>query len=355
MKEKVTIVGAGVAGLSSAIRLAQKGVNVTVIEAGKGPSHKICGEFLSPECIALLNSWEIYPYLIEKAQFYLADKQIEFSFPSQAGALSHLKLDELLIDKAKQHGVEFLFNTKVKEIEFAKQHNKQHKIIFENNTHFLTKTLFLATGRWGGKQKNNGVFVGIKAHLNNSLMSNQLKMFAMPGAYVGLAKVDENTINFAALITKKKYQKQKNIENVLKYLCCNSTELKKMMDQSNVVTDWMTCEIPKFGIKNNSFYPNVYYIGDAFATIPPACGAGLSLSILGGCLAAECYCQYDAKAYHENWQIICKKPIRAGKMFHHILANPFLGKPLIRLTKVLPNIPELLFKKTRIVNHIECG
>ena len=47
----VAIVGAGPAGSSCAIRLAKKGLKVLLAEQKKFPRAKLCGEFISPECL----------------------------------------------------------------------------------------------------------------------------------------------------------------------------------------------------------------------------------------------------------------------------------------------------------------
>ncbi len=48
----VAIVGAGPAGTSAAILLAQSGQRVLLLEKERFPRHKLCGEFISPECLA---------------------------------------------------------------------------------------------------------------------------------------------------------------------------------------------------------------------------------------------------------------------------------------------------------------
>ena len=47
----VAIVGAGPAGSSAAIRLANAGLSVLLVEQKKFPREKLCGEFISPECL----------------------------------------------------------------------------------------------------------------------------------------------------------------------------------------------------------------------------------------------------------------------------------------------------------------
>src|SRR5258707_13739937 len=48
----VAIAGAGPAGASAAIQLALTGARVLLIEEKKFPRAKLCGEFISPECLA---------------------------------------------------------------------------------------------------------------------------------------------------------------------------------------------------------------------------------------------------------------------------------------------------------------
>ena len=43
----VTIIGGGLAGLTLGIGLRQRGVPVTISEAGDYPRHRVCGEFIS--------------------------------------------------------------------------------------------------------------------------------------------------------------------------------------------------------------------------------------------------------------------------------------------------------------------
>src|SRR5437763_1811893 len=50
----VAIIGAGPAGCAAAIAAARAGASVHLLERGPYPRHKVCGEFVSPEALALL-------------------------------------------------------------------------------------------------------------------------------------------------------------------------------------------------------------------------------------------------------------------------------------------------------------
>ena len=49
----VAIIGGGLAGCNAAITLARRNRRVLLLEANPYPHPKVCGEFLSPECISL--------------------------------------------------------------------------------------------------------------------------------------------------------------------------------------------------------------------------------------------------------------------------------------------------------------
>ena len=55
MSRRITIVGGGLAGLTLGILLRREGIEATVIEAGKYPRHRVCGEFISGHGRRILN------------------------------------------------------------------------------------------------------------------------------------------------------------------------------------------------------------------------------------------------------------------------------------------------------------
>src|SRR5512138_3557027 len=48
------VIGAGPAGCSAAITAARAGASVLLLERGRYPRHKVCGEFVSAESLELL-------------------------------------------------------------------------------------------------------------------------------------------------------------------------------------------------------------------------------------------------------------------------------------------------------------
>src|SRR5690242_5741478 len=99
--DSLAIIGGGVAGLCAAIRLTELGYSPLVIEAGTYPSHKVCGEFFSPECLSILQRWHINPIPLYRLHWHTLTQSLDFCFTPAAGSLSHLEFDPSLVHYAR--------------------------------------------------------------------------------------------------------------------------------------------------------------------------------------------------------------------------------------------------------------
>src|SRR5688500_9327575 len=117
MKTDFLIIGGGVAGLAAANRLSEQGATVTLLEEGIYATHKMCGEFLSPESIPILEKWDIVPSMfIDSIQFILPKKHWTMKLPRRAASLSREELDASLARRASQKGASIVTGAKVEEI-----------------------------------------------------------------------------------------------------------------------------------------------------------------------------------------------------------------------------------------------
>ena len=57
MNYDLIIIGAGPAGTAAAISAARRGASVLLLERGRFPRHKVCGEFVSAESLGLLGEF----------------------------------------------------------------------------------------------------------------------------------------------------------------------------------------------------------------------------------------------------------------------------------------------------------
>src|SRR5690348_10440783 len=100
----VAVIGGGVAGCAAAIHLARQGQRVVLCEAKSYPHHKVCGEFLSPECASMLNKLglteaiqAVKPSSIHTVAIITPDGTCwETELPGTALGISRYTLDHLM-------------------------------------------------------------------------------------------------------------------------------------------------------------------------------------------------------------------------------------------------------------------
>ncbi len=342
MKEEFVIIGGGIAGLCAANRLCELGAAPLLIEGGSYPSHKVCGEFISPAGTDLLSKWNIHPKLIEKMILRTPEKMLDFSFPEPAGSLSHLELDPKLLARAKQKGTRVLTETKVHDHRFA---DGSHFLELSNGDVIHATHLLIATGRMPNQlQQPIFKYKGFKAHFKQLPELNCLEMFSIHGAYLGVSPVEGGMFNVAALT-------QMNMEQTLQSFKEQHPKLKEYFNEGKILFDWMQTNVPEFGIKKTPAWPRTYFIGDAAATIPPASGNGISMAIQCGLLAADYAIQNDPMGFRREWEKRIKGPIFFAKLLHRAMLNPHHGNKLFALNNFLP-LEKFIFYLTRLKH---CG
>src|SRR3954453_3025652 len=122
----VIIAGAGPAGSTLAIRLRRLGLPVTLIERYKFPREKLCGEFISPECLSHFDELGVIDEMLESGGdrifetiFYeIGGRSITvpsswFAGKDFALSLSRARMDDVLLNAAKASGVKVMCETAV--------------------------------------------------------------------------------------------------------------------------------------------------------------------------------------------------------------------------------------------------
>lgn len=347
MHKDYVIIGGGVAGLCAAIKLTELGANPLIIEAGEYPSHKVCGEFFSPECMPILNQWNIYPREILKAQFHGNNRTLNFEFPRPAGSLSHIEFDPMLVQHAKRGGAILMTNCKTTQIS---QENNGHRILLSTGENIFTKHLIIATGRIPNFNQASPTvrYMGLKAHYEGIHLKNSLQMFAFKNAYLGISPIENSKYNIACLANIEIASQWDTPQLFIEHLMSKSNRLDYLLNSGkSLFPEWMCVSVPLFGLKDTPNWPTTYFIGDAAGTIPPITGDGLSMAIRGGIMAAEYAIRNDATGFKKAWRAEIKRSIFFGKMLHEVSTNPFLGSATMKLAQAIPAVVKVLYRLTR--------
>jgi len=350
MKTDFLIIGGGVAGLSAAIRLAEEGADVTLLEGGAYPIQKICGEFLSPEALPILKKWNIPTTSpITKLKLVMPKNQWSMALPNPTATMLRYTLDEALAQRAEQSGAHVKTSAQVENIDVPKSEGKNYVVTLASGEQWTSPTLLVSTGRLTGTTKPKFCYIGAKAHFEGIDIPNELVMYLAKGSYFGMAPIGKNRVNVAGIIActpEEALHPETTLSSFFKRV--DAKQLVATLSGGKCLFDsWMTGPIPEFGIRQPPPWPNAYFLGDAAGVIPPATGNGLSMGLTSGILAAECALKGDSEKYRLLWNKEYRGRISTGMLLHKIFLSYWLSSSIPLVGGALPFLPNYLFRKTR--------
>lgn len=332
---KILIVGAGPAGSSLAVRLANDGCEVTLIERETFPRHKLCGEFISPECLshfaqigALEGMLAAGGERIYETRFY-DRKERSFPVPSSlldesgfALSLSRSEMDRQLLERARTVGVSVYEGTKVSDVAVDGERITGLAIIGENNIdEFINADLFVdATGRslalsrlvarkrssHARTMATQSLAVGFKTHLAGvQIPRGTCEIFAFPGGYGGLTTVEDGLANLCFIMDPRVARKfGANADELVEKAVRRNRRAARALENARPVRDWLAVSISSFGRSAPAAATNLFTVGDAAAFIDPFTGSGMlmaleSSSLLAAVIKSE---RHTAEAIQKNYQ-----------------------------------------------------
>ncbi|MCE5316812.1 MAG: NAD(P)/FAD-dependent oxidoreductase [Parachlamydia sp.] len=344
------IIGGGVAGLSAAIHLAELGIPALVLEAGKYPGHRICGEFFSPECLPILARWGIeLGATIEKGRFVVGDREISFALPQPAGGFSRYLFDMKLLEIAQSKGATVRTEASVSSLRLPEKANDPYEVELSDGSIYYSQKLMIGTGRLPNiSQKKAPVYAGFKSHFEGIASAQAIEMHCFDGGYVGISPVAQGISNVAALVRLDRLKMEKSeFMEYLQRIKGMEQFAERLKGSSMLFTPWMMGQVPEFGIRHNPSWPNVYWIGDAAGSIPPICGDGLGIALTTGLMAADYLRSNDPQGYQRAWHKRYHSRFFWGKWLHSVMTRTPLSRLAVSCCQWIPSLPAKVFALTR--------
>ena len=398
-KSKIVVVGAGPAGASVSIRLAKNGFDVSLIERERFPRHKLCGEFISPECLAhFANLGVLEPLIsaggerISETVFYAPDGQ-SIAVPSSwfggdALSLSRAEMDLQLLRRAATAGVEVLEGASVVGVSIAENKLSGVKIKSNNGGQSeIPADLFIdATGRAGilakllekeiareerisnpdlraangakvqnSNHKTQNRLVGFKTHLENvSLEKNRCEIYFFPGGYGGLSFVEGNRANHCFLMRADAVKKfNGDASKIVEQVIFQNKRARETMRDAAPVFDWLAVSVDGFGAKNLVPALNLFAVGDAAAFIDPFTGSGMLLALESAEILARAIAEnaLSPHAIGENYRIAHRRKfqnrLRVCSVLRGAVFVPGLAKFAISALSLSAGARRILARSTR--------
>lgn len=317
LKTEVLIIGAGVAGASLATRLTKRGFDVLVVEKDKFPRHKLCGEFVSPECLAHFDQIgvldavrEIEGDVIHETRF-VSERGRSLSVPSEwfsngkSGALgiSRAELDFRLMEKAREAGARVLEEERV--VSISTGSNRVESVVVKNRsgkrTEIKANLLVDATGRarvagklverrTGSKARGRSIkHIAFKAHFENARLEKGVcEIYFFKGGYGGLNYVEGGFANHCFIIeSKTARQYGGDADRIMREVIFKNKSVRRALEGAQRKYNWIAVSVEKFGRQTSLELENLVSIGDAHAFIDPFTGSGMLMALESSEMLAE--------------------------------------------------------------------
>ncbi len=280
--KSITVVGGGLAGLALGIALRQRGVPVSLCEAGHYPRHRVCGEFISGrglEVLARLGLRERFAAAGARravtAAFYSATNDSRtWQLPAPALCLSRYVMDELLAREFQRQGGDLCEGEPWRESDFG-------------------EGVVRATGRRLHPVENGWRWFGVKAHAHGVALTGDLEMHVSPSAYVGLCRLSGEEVNVCALVRRRTDADDPAPAGRAWLHGAPGTPLHQRLRQAEF-NESSFCAVAGLSLRP---VPAVLHteccIGDAITMIPPVTGNGMSIAFESAEIAAEPLAAYS--------------------------------------------------------------
>jgi len=384
----VIIAGGGPAGASAAIHLALRGAQVLLAEQKKFPRPKLCGEFISPECLAHFERLGVFQQMMAargadlgKTVFYaragssVSIPSLWFGSGGNALGLSRAEMDERLLRRAAELGVTVLEETQVIGLKFAD--DQVTGIRCKTNgeeRHYFAPITIDATGRArvlarclpsealrSTSAKRRASVVAFKAHFENAQVApGTCEIYFYRGGYGGLSNVEGGLSNLCFIASARDVRAcGADAERVMRDVVCENVRAAQTLATARPRSEWLAVLLEGFGRRRLVPVKGLLTIGDAASFIDPFTGSGMLMALENGDLVAEVVSRYltelktpagleiAARAYRDLYRQRFSARLRVCSLLRRTAFVPGLADAAIRIAGVNDRLRRGLALATR--------
>lgn len=376
------VIGGGPAGCSAAITLRRQGWKVALLEAKEFPHHKVCGEFLSPECSYLLNQLGLTeaictanPTTINTVCITAANgTRWEAGLPGKALGISRKMLDGIMASQALHLGVELYESTTATQITGNLQECFEVQARTPMGERGLSGRVVIAAH---GKRSNldralkrhflqkRQPYTGLKAHFNGPPLPGRIELHTFRGGYCGMSEIEDGTMNVCLLAQKSALHPAGDpvdIESFIGWMGSQNPYLGQWLRDSTRVSErWLSISEVPF-VAKRPIVNEILMAGDAAGLIAPLAGDGIAVALHSGLIAGQLVTEFLCgqissdmllNEYASEWRKQFQSRLRLSWMLQPLMFTPSLSSTALNIIRTIPSLGDYLIHKTRDVRLIQ--
>ncbi|TXT41465.1 MAG: FAD dependent oxidoreductase [Comamonadaceae bacterium] len=374
------IVGAGPAGSSAAIWLAQAGWRVALVEKQTFPRRKVCGECLSASNLPLLETLGMGAAFaalagpeLRQVALMRGNHTVVAELPTAddsrfpwGRALGRETLDTLLLEQAQSKGVQVMQPWALQGFYGGpgKWRCEVRRVDTQTLLNLHAPVAIDAHGSWEALPSermhhvcNVSDLLAFKANFSGaSLPPGLLPVLSFEGGYGGMVLADQGLLTLACCIRRDRLTALRLaspgasagevVETLLKRECAG---VGAALLSATRVGAWLATGSLATGIRLRADDP-VFRIGNAAAEAHPITGEGMSLAFQGAWLLCThligsgvhptlhdgTWQRAVGHAYAKDWHQQFGPRLRLAAALAHLAMRPALAAPLLALVRAWP-------------------
>lgn len=362
----VAVIGGGLAGLTSAILLARAGLDVEIFEKKDFPYHKVCGEYVSNEVKAFLQSIQAFPEKYGPSKITKAcivpPKGKKIVQPLEMGGfgISRYHFDWHLSETATQYGATVSTRTIVTGIRFS---DDRFLLRTRGNAMVKAKVVIGAFGKRSNMDrvldrkffKKASPYLAVKYHKKLDFPDDTVALFNFQGGYCGVVKIEEGRYNVCYLVQRKFLKRYGTMEEMEKHHLAQNRHLAPILfGGEHIYSKPLVINEISFDGKP-AMDAHMLMAGDAAGMIAPLCGNGMAMAIHTGRMAAEKTIAYFhrhgdrallEKSYAKAWNNKFKNRLKTGRAIQGVFCHPLTSGIILAACQGFPILTRQIIKRT---------